>query len=123
MNHGDDQRRKERTELQMSKWVEGVGLGVWMRVGVRSCLRSISRIDSTRLSDLGTVGESAWPPRCVRINSPSGGTELFNGLIFPSVLMTYDGSTLSKLLLDQMTGGRPPRSAPVPNEVDFPGAT
>lgn len=45
MNHGDDQRRKERTELQMSKWVEGVGLGVWMRVGVRSCLRSISRID------------------------------------------------------------------------------
>lgn len=57
--------------------------------------------------------------------SPSGCIELFiqGPLILPTALLSYDGSVLSKLLLDQMTGGQPARSAPVPSDVDFPGAT
>ena len=93
MDHKDNQRRKERTDLQMSRWLERRGCDwcLW------SFLRSISGIEiKPAWVTLGKMGVSAQPPRCVRVNglfcSPSGCPELFKSLIFSQVSLWAPGS-------------------------------
>ena len=93
MDHKDNQRRKERTDLQMSRWLERRECDwcLW------SFLRSISGIEiKPAWSTLGKTGVSAQPPRCVRVNglfcSPSGCPELFKSLIFSQVSLWAPGS-------------------------------
>ena len=94
MNHSDDQRRKERTDLQMSRWLER---REWWLVAMELPQIYFWNRNKAFLSNLRkNWSECPTSQVCVRVNglfcSPSGCPELFKGLIFSQVSLWAPGS-------------------------------